>query len=156
MYLFEPFPRNFSPLSSRTSTYTWRAAHLANRPHYTGGWTIDPIVAELKKSHFSSSSRVCDMMSWGYLPALCSMAANLTYNPETFYNLKACFKFRWNAVIFHGGGASQQNTAYSHMRIIKHKTKSSKCFSLSPRLNSFDRNMLKSFFYSCNRRDEKV
>lgn len=71
---------------ARARTYTWRAAHLANRPHYTGGWTIDPLVEELKKSPFSSlPSRMCDMMSWSYLPALCSMTANLTCSPKTLH-----------------------------------------------------------------------
>lgn len=70
--------------STHTCTYTWRAAHLANRPHYTGGWTIDPLVEELKKSLFSSlSPRMRDMMSWSYLPALCTMATNLTCIPQT-------------------------------------------------------------------------
>lgn len=65
-------------------TYIWRAAHLANRPHYTGGWSIDPSVEELKKSPFSSPpSRMCDMMSWSYLPALCGMTANLTHSDIT-------------------------------------------------------------------------
>lgn len=64
-------------------TYTWRAAHLANRPHYMGGWTIDLLVEELKKSPFSSPrAGMCDMMSWSYLPALCSMTANLTCSPK--------------------------------------------------------------------------
>lgn len=69
-------------ISTHTCTYTWRAAHLANRPHYTGGWTIDPLVEELKKSPFSSlSPRMRDMMSWSYLPALCTVATNLTCIP---------------------------------------------------------------------------
>lgn len=71
---------------THTCTYTWRAAHLANRPHYTGGWSIDPSVEELKKSPFSSlPSRMCDMMSWSYLPALCSMTANLTCSRITLH-----------------------------------------------------------------------
>lgn len=95
----------FSHFSICTRTYTWRAAHLANRPHYTGGWTIDPLVVELKKSHFSSLSfRMCDMMSWSYLPALCSMTANLTCNPETLHltTKNVCCKIRWNVVMSHG------------------------------------------------------
>lgn len=64
---------------SYACSFTWRAAHLANRPHYTGGWNIDPLVEELKKSPFSSlPAKMRDMMSWGCLPALRSMKANLT------------------------------------------------------------------------------
>lgn len=71
---------------THTCTYTWRAAHLVNRLHYTGGWIIDPLVEELKKSPFSSPpSRMCDMMSWSYLPALSSMAANLTCSPRILH-----------------------------------------------------------------------
>lgn len=76
-------------ISTDTCTYTWRAAHLANRPHYMGGWTIDPIVTELKKSPFSFlSSNVCDIMSWSYLAAPCTMTDNLTLSSETLWITK--------------------------------------------------------------------
>lgn len=69
---------------SHTSTHTHALtlegfAHLANRPHYMGGWSIDSLMEELKKSPFSSlPPGMCDMMSWSYLPAPWSMTANLT------------------------------------------------------------------------------
>lgn len=87
-----------------THTRTRRAAHLANRPHYTGGWTIDPLVEELKKSPFSSPpSRMCDTMSWSYLPALCSIKANLTCSPKTFHmtaGMSAAQCGGWTVIFF--------------------------------------------------------
>lgn len=80
-------------------TYIWRAAHLANRPHYTGGWSIDPSVEELKKSPFSSSpSRTCDMMSWSYLPALCGMTADLTRSHTTQHMSTKMSTSKWSGV----------------------------------------------------------
>lgn len=94
----------FKHTHTHSCTHTRRAAHLANRPHYTGGWTIDPLVEELKKSPFSSPpSRMCDTMSWSYLPALCSIKANLTCSPKTFHmtaEMSAAQCGRWTAIFF--------------------------------------------------------
>lgn len=108
MHLCELFSLSRSHTLSHTHTHscthTRRAAHLANRPHYTGGWTIDPLVEELKKSPFSSPpSRMCDTMSWSYLPALCSIKANLTCSPKTFHmtaEMSAAQCGRWTAIFF--------------------------------------------------------